>query len=1083
MVNLAGDKKPFRYEDFFTSSPSLAGMREERNIVPKGKKKRNLATKALKYVRQEPYNPDAIDGSTPPNGIVQEGTPWERPAGTRLLNNGAAELARWNRQNPSQPYLGATLGKPRRRRLGPLVADHSRLTVRGAQDDWEEAKRKITKIHTVTTPPVTRGKPIAKAVVRDESKIRGRKGVPQVSNIDHQIMLNHVHDVKARVKKKYGDVSTVEKAKAALQKAYPNLEPQEMVDIFGNEIGLTLNRGGSAKPDGTMHAHTQGLVVALLDHADNHPDVAKSITTINNRTQNDSQAWDGVTAVGPRVDVHGDPVGLSQKLEFKYSPYNPKKYRDWADNPVAIESGDVQMLVDLEAEGVLSFDELSELSEMYLASHEFGHAINNYHMFKDMGIDMAKPWGADQIQGFYDTFAEHPLPFDDAYNTLKQSNPGVSQRALTTYMSTTIWSLVAARQQSDPHGFEAWMNNLLDGHQYDGLTAEERKIASTNMSAISRYAATLPAEEMAEMYATRYLFMSNQAETPKIRKLLDWMKIKAASIKGPKSSGMDWSVKISDTKHKKLTAKELEAIAIPTCRAPDGSPGLVHGLTPADKKGRKPETKTEFAFDIETKAGVRPNLETYNPDAIDGDLDGIVQEGTPWERPAGTRIFTETARGLTHIGDDKKGKPLSASGMSKLKDSKHRQGLRYIDTATGKEDTKFKPGPIHKTQGRIGRTIESYRAGLTQTRTGPRVVHTPNTPHDPTKEHSGMRNGMSSRLSLFSPAQRKLIEEDFKTVTGKSIEDQAARLLKVMEKMPSTEADSHAEWYALRLAEIKIGHAKLEDEFGKDAPGMPTLQTLTGAVAALSVKKMWINPNKGHDGEMPNWDAAMTAAEMFLTNPVITKADIAELRDQKGKPMDPSALGKRLQDLSPHDGGMYIAAGIHDLTNNAQMQNPAIAAFKILKSQDVDKSLAGSKVRSFYSNIINAGNGDALTIDVWMAQMIGEHKKIDDKWLTSGAGVLRATAGLSKEEAAKVRKEWTTKFAYADGKPSTSPVGIYPAFAEVLHQVTDAWNEAHPDRTYTPPQIQAILWEQAFLTDFRKLPKVPAFPSKQKVSK
>ena len=28
--------------------------------------------------------------------------------------------------------------------------------------------------------------------------------------------------------------------------------------------------------------------------------------------------------------------------------------------------------------------------------------------------------------------------------------------------------------------------------------------------------------------------------------------------------------------------------------------------------------------------------EGYNPDARDGDGDGIVQEGTPWERPAGT---------------------------------------------------------------------------------------------------------------------------------------------------------------------------------------------------------------------------------------------------------------------------------------------------------------------------------------------------------------------------------------------------------------------------------------------------------------
>lgn len=34
-------------------------------------------------------------------------------------------------------------------------------------------------------------------------------------------------------------------------------------------------------------------------------------------------------------------------------------------------------------------------------------------------------------------------------------------------------------------------------------------------------------------------------------------------------------------------------------------------------------------------------LEPYNPDAVDADNDGIVQEGTAWERPAGTRLLDE----------------------------------------------------------------------------------------------------------------------------------------------------------------------------------------------------------------------------------------------------------------------------------------------------------------------------------------------------------------------------------------------------------------------------------------------------------
>lgn len=42
--------------------------------------------------------------------------------------------------------------------------------------------------------------------------------------------------------------------------------------------------------------------------------------------------------------------------------------------------------------------------------------------------------------------------------------------------------------------------------------------------------------------------------------------------------------------------------------------------------------------DIEVKARARLKLEPYNPDAADADNDGIVQEGTAWERPAATTL-------------------------------------------------------------------------------------------------------------------------------------------------------------------------------------------------------------------------------------------------------------------------------------------------------------------------------------------------------------------------------------------------------------------------------------------------------------
>lgn len=1051
-----------KLEDYFPSNPSLAGHRKEIEASRKPQKKRNLATKVLHYLRPEPYNPDAIDGSTPPNGIVQEDTPWERPAGTRLLNDGAAELARWNRQNPGHPYGGtrigwpykekpARIGKRKYRRIGPLVANRSSQS--DSEADWEEAKRKITKIRTVNIPPVTPGKPIAKAVVRDESKIRGRKGVPQVADIDHQIMLNHVHDVKARIEKKYGDVSTVAKAKAALRKAYPNLESDAKGNDFGGDIGLTL-QAMRPNPDGTMPSHTQGLVIALLDHADNYPDVAKSITTINNRASNDGQPWEGVTAVGPMVDEDGVAIGLTQTMNFRYSRYSSADYRRFMNTPGSIDPGDMQMLLDLEDEGVLSSEQLAELAEIYLASHEFGHAVNNYNMFKDLGIDLSKPWGPDQLEGFYDNFSDSIEPFDRVYNLVKSANPDASPQQISEHISKKIWEHTARWQNNDPDGFAAHIDNVLAKVQYDSLTKEQEKIASDEMSAISKYASTMPAEQMAEMFATRYLFMKNQADTSKIRKVLGWMNIKAASMKGPKSSEIDWSVKIGDTKGKKFTAKELEAISIPTCRAPDGRPGLILGLTSADKKGRKPETKTEFTYGIETKTG-RPNLEPYDPDAIDGDNDGIVQEGTPWERPVGTRIFKDGLEVNLTSGGKKK----------QAKRATHMPGIKYIKEDGEEYDKPFTPGPIHKIQGRIGRNIAALRAEATRPKE--QRVRVPKAP-DSTKDVSRLRNGMSSRFKHFSEIQRKAMSRDFEFISGKTIDERVAEILEEMKTMDQTVAATNAAWYGLRHQELQAGLTDLHNEFGVDAPGMPTFETLTGLLAALSPRKLWESKDKK---TKPNWDSTMSIAEVWILNPEITDIDIKTLGLANTK------AGTRLQDADIDDAALFIRKAAYDMTGGPTMPAQAATAIRLLKSQDVDGSLNGSKVRSFYANLINGGYGDAVTIDVWMLRYIsrtnsaptqtypnGKKKpKPEDlaSWLTSGASQTRALEGLTEAERKQAKAEWMTQFNHVDGSQSASPVGVYPAFAEVLYRVTEEWNKANPDSEYTPSEVQALLWVHA----------------------
>lgn len=86
----------------------------------------------------------------------------------------------------------------------------------------------------------------------------------------------------------------------------------------------------------------------------------------------------------------------------------------------------------------------------------------------------------------------------------------------------------------------------------------------------------------------------------------------------------------------------------PLQKMPDGSIviPLCTGLTDgAEQEFTKPMQSKALDVNIKYKASRRPlRPEPYDPDAQDGDGDGIVQDGTAWERPVGTRILTELGR-------------------------------------------------------------------------------------------------------------------------------------------------------------------------------------------------------------------------------------------------------------------------------------------------------------------------------------------------------------------------------------------------------------------------------------------------------
>ena len=100
-------------------------------------------------------------------------------------------------------------------------------------------------------------------------------------------------------------------------------------------------------------------------------------------------------------------------------------------------------------------------------------------------------------------------------------------------------------------------------------------------------------------------------------------------------------------------------------------------------------TVAKVAFtDLEIKAARPLRIEPYRNDAIDADNDGIVQERTAWERPAGTRLLSE-------LGEE------IADGLTSPRRPK---GMRVVDRdgntidykpSYEKGDTKFDPKNVH----------------------------------------------------------------------------------------------------------------------------------------------------------------------------------------------------------------------------------------------------------------------------------------------------------------------------------------------------------------------------------------------------
>lgn len=136
-----------------------------------------------------------------------------------------------------------------------------------------------------------------------------------------------------------------------------------------------------------------------------------------------------------------------------------------------------------------------------------------------------------------------------------------------------------------------------------------------------------------------------------------------------------------------LSEEDATMLADAMAKAPEGK------STAARKSSRTPGKKVLEEREVKTigkrRAGLRK--EPYKPDAVDADKDGIVQEGTAWERPGGTQLIDAAGRAI-QAGATSAQRP---QGMRVQRDGKD---VDYTPTYNKPDSGSKAPKPAQRTE-------------------------------------------------------------------------------------------------------------------------------------------------------------------------------------------------------------------------------------------------------------------------------------------------------------------------------------------------------------------------------------------------
>lgn len=305
-------------------------------------------------LRIEPFDPDARDADG--DGIVQEGTAWERPAGLQLVDELGRAIARG--QTSKDPMRGLryvdrsgqdvtyepTWGKfiraggasepdyTKKRglaRLGlPSLKDRGHRSILDMQVAAMAEPNDVPEPEVPNAPAIERPR-VADRIKRNPfiSKLFSRfspesgRSAPEA-----QDTLRNFNERVNRVTSKHGPINTHADAITAINKAFPNLKTP-----FGQGENFFLS------PNGDLTPAERGWVIGLLDLADEDPDIAalmKGIVhEIGEGDLENAAAWAGIRlGNGP----NGQPsfgYGLGFNVDNDWEGMHRRLSRRLQDDP------------------------------------------------------------------------------------------------------------------------------------------------------------------------------------------------------------------------------------------------------------------------------------------------------------------------------------------------------------------------------------------------------------------------------------------------------------------------------------------------------------------------------------------------------------------------------------------------------------------------------------------------------------------------------------------------------------------------------------------------------------------------------